>query len=142
MVFFVFVMKNRTNMGLHIILDLFLCDPKMLNSNSCSTVYKKISLMVKQASLTKIAGAKHKFINRGYSFAILLAESHISIHTWPERNRYAAVDIFVCNYTKNNTESAKDIAKKIILLFNPDSFSMKKIKRASALTDKETKNEN
>jgi S-adenosylmethionine decarboxylase len=49
---------------------------------------------------------------QGVTGVVLLAESHISIHTWPERN-YAAIDIFVCGLT-NNAQAACDVIAQMV----------------------------
>jgi S-adenosylmethionine decarboxylase len=49
---------------------------------------------------------------QGVTGVALLAESHISIHSWPERG-YAAIDIFVCGAT-NNAEAARDVIAKAL----------------------------
>ncbi|MFV0359161.1 adenosylmethionine decarboxylase [Tropicimonas sp.] len=49
-----------------------------------------------QAAGARVLGAHfHRFAGGGVTGVLLLAESHISIHTWPE-NDYAAVDVFMC----------------------------------------------
>ncbi len=50
---------------------------------------------VRQAGLTPVANCIHKFDPLGVSGVVILAESHISIHTWPEQG-FAAVDILSC----------------------------------------------
>jgi S-adenosylmethionine/arginine decarboxylase-like enzyme len=49
---------------------------------------------------------------------IALAESHISIHTWPEKE-YVSLDIFVCNFYEDNSLKAKKIYKNLIDFFKP-----------------------
>ncbi len=85
---------NQTDIvGKHCILELYGCDPLKLNDE------KFIKIIVMAAS--EIAGAKllqmiiHSFEPKGVTGLALLAESHISIHTWPE-SKYAAVDVFTC----------------------------------------------
>tara|TARA_B100000700_G_scaffold326611_1_gene438652 strand:- start:3060 stop:3473 length:414 start_codon:yes stop_codon:yes gene_type:complete len=60
---------------------------------------------------------------QGVSGVAILAESHISIHTWPERN-FAAFDIFMCGNT--NPESSLNFLKK---KFKPKKIEIKKLKR-------------
>ncbi len=79
--------------GIHIILELFDCDKDILNDR------KKIEEIMLEA--TREAGAKivsytfHKFNPHGVSGVVVIAESHLSIHTWPEYG-YAAVDVYTC----------------------------------------------
>ncbi len=50
---------------------------------------------VREAGLTPVASCMHKFSPTGVSGVVILAESHISIHTWPEQG-FAAVDLLSC----------------------------------------------
>ena len=67
----------------------------------------------------------HAFARQGVTGLALLAESHISIHTWPERG-YAAVDIFICGEGRD-PHAAWDVIKKGL---RPETFEMKEITRA------------
>lgn len=53
----------------------------------------------------------HKFFPRGITGVILLAESHIAIHTWPERN-YISIDLFTCG-DRSNPYLALEYLKKV-----------------------------
>lgn len=66
----------------------------------------------------------HKFEPQGLTGFVLLAESHISIHTWPEWN-LVAVDIFTCG-SKAMPQKAFDYLKEV---FQPKSFNFKKLNR-------------
>lgn len=66
----------------------------------------------------------HKFsVGGGVTGVALLAESHISVHTWPERD-YAAFDVFMCGSAK--PEQAVEILREI---FKPTRVEVKKIYR-------------
>ena len=79
--------------GKHCILELYECDQFRLNDEAF--------LRTTITSATKFAGATllnlitHRFQPHGVTGLALLAESHMSIHTWPEHG-YAAVDVFTC----------------------------------------------
>jgi S-adenosylmethionine decarboxylase len=60
---------------------------------------------------------------------ILLAESHIALHYWPE-NEYLAVDIFTCG-SKTNPQKGLEYLKKV---FQPKKVETKKINRGRILT--------
>ena len=69
------------------------CDPSILSD------IDRIAVMMVQAA--KLAGATvmesafHRFEPQGVSGTVILAESHLSVHTWPEKG-YAAFDVFMC----------------------------------------------
>ncbi len=83
--------------GKHCILELYECDEYKLNDEAF--VRTTITTAAKVAGATLLNLVTHRFEPQGVTGLALLAESHISIHTWPE-NGYAAVDVFTCgNHT-------------------------------------------
>ena len=77
----------------HLLLELYRCDSEKLNDESflrCT-----LNRAAKLAKATVLNLISNKFEPQGVTAIALLAESHISIHTWPESN-YSAVDIFTC----------------------------------------------
>ena len=77
----------------HLLLELYRCDYEKLNDESfLRCTLNKAAKLAKATVLNLIS---NKFEPQGVTAIALLAESHISIHTWPESN-YSAVDIFTC----------------------------------------------
>jgi len=77
----------------HLLLELYGCDCEKLNDESfLRCILNRAS---KLANATVLNLISNKFEPQGVTAIALLAESHISIHTWPESN-YSAVDIFTC----------------------------------------------
>lgn len=77
----------------HLLLELYRCDFEKINDESflrCT-----LNRAAKLANATVLNLISNKFEPQGVTAIALLAESHISIHTWPESN-YSAVDIFTC----------------------------------------------
>lgn len=77
----------------HLLLELYRCDCKKINDESflrCA-----LNRAAKLANATVLNLISNKFEPQGVTAIALLAESHISIHTWPESN-YSAVDIYTC----------------------------------------------
>ena len=79
--------------GKHCILELYQCDKIKINDEAF--LRTTITTSAKVANATLINLITHPFLPQGVTGLALLAESHISIHTWPEIG-YAAVDIFTC----------------------------------------------
>ncbi|MBN2375441.1 MAG: adenosylmethionine decarboxylase [Sedimentisphaerales bacterium] len=84
--------------GIHCILELYDCPSERLND--LEFICSAIKQAVRESMSTLLNLASHKFDPQGVTAVALLAESHISIHTWPEHG-YAAVDIFTCGQTSN-----------------------------------------
>jgi len=80
-------------LGVHWIADLCDCNSELLNDSAF--ISKALAGAVEYANATLLEEVKYEFTPQGVTAVCLLAESHISIHTWPEKC-YAAVDIFTC----------------------------------------------
>jgi S-adenosylmethionine decarboxylase proenzyme len=86
---------------------------------------KKILLeAAKKANNTPLEVFIHKFSPQGITGVVLLAESHITIHTWPEFN-YTAIDIFTCGKKARPYWAIKYLKK----IFKPKKIKIKEIKR-------------
>ena len=81
---------------------------------------------VDSCGATLICVKTHKFSPQGVTGVAVLAESHISIHTWPELG-YAAMDIFTCGEHVN----PEDALSTIRAFLKPDNFEVIDIKRGS-----------
>ena len=79
--------------GKHCILELYGCDPAKLDDEAF--IRSLITMAVQRAGATLLDLITHHFEPQGVTGLALLAESHLSIHTWPESG-YAAVDVFTC----------------------------------------------
>ncbi|MFN9645950.1 MAG: adenosylmethionine decarboxylase [Cyanobacteriota bacterium] len=79
--------------GKHCILELYDCDGAKLDDEAF--LRTTITSAAKRAGATLLHLITHRFDPQGVTGLALLAESHISIHTWPESG-YAAVDVFTC----------------------------------------------
>jgi S-adenosylmethionine decarboxylase proenzyme len=80
-------------LGQHLLLDLFDCDAKAISS--LQIVKTSMLEAARRAGATVVNTVFHEFSPHGVSGVVVIAESHLAIHTWPE-HRYAAVDIFTC----------------------------------------------
>jgi len=82
-----------TPVGTHCILELYGCDPAHLDD--MHYIRDSLRCASREGMSTLLKLVSHRFEPYGVTALALLAESHISIHTWPEHG-YAAVDIFTC----------------------------------------------
>lgn len=80
-------------LGTHIIAELFNCNE--FHINNLKKVEEVLTAAAELSKATIIQPFFHKFSPYGISGVIVIAESHITIHTWPEYG-YAAVDVFTC----------------------------------------------
>ncbi|PIT92811.1 MAG: adenosylmethionine decarboxylase [Candidatus Harrisonbacteria bacterium CG10_big_fil_rev_8_21_14_0_10_42_17] len=100
--------KNQ-HLGTHVIAEFFGCNKTLENAERVS---EYIKAAVIQCGATILHEKFHKFSPQGLTGYLLLAESHASIHTWPEHN-YAAVDIFTCGTTINPHTAIEYLKEKL-----------------------------
>ncbi len=79
--------------GIHIICELSGCDAQILSD--VELIRKTMVDAAKEANATVLLDAFHRFQPQGVSGVVVIQESHLSIHTWPESG-YAAVDFYTC----------------------------------------------
>ena len=97
-------------LGKHIIVELSKCDSEILNNMS---EVKKILIEAAIQANTEIKEhAFHRFYPQGVSGVVVIAESHISIHTWPEYG-YAALDIYTCGDKTEPLKACRYIARNL-----------------------------
>lgn len=86
---------------------------RLFDADACLSEVKKI---LNNNSADCLGEQTHKFPNKSFTILIALAESHISIHTWPER-MVVQLDVFLCNYLHDNTEKCQNIYDDIVEYF-------------------------
>jgi len=114
--------KKQKYLGRHILAEFFECDPNILNN-----VQKVESLMIDAAlecGATIVQKCFHMFSPHGVSGVVIIAESHLAIHTWPELG-YAAVDLFTCGDKCDPKISYEFLKKK----FNSKKATFSELKR-------------
>ena len=85
--------EKSSHQSKHLLFELYRCDREKLNDESLLRCI--LNRAAKLANATVLNLMSNKFEPQGVTAIALLAESHISIHSWPESN-YSAVDIFTC----------------------------------------------
>jgi S-adenosylmethionine decarboxylase len=90
-------------LGTHLLIDLKDCNPEVLDN--LEEVQDAMVSAAKEAKATIVDVSFHEFNPIGISGMVIIAESHLSIHTWPEYG-YAAVDIFTCGEQIKPMEAA------------------------------------
>lgn len=109
--------------GLHLTADLYQC------TGDTSIFIDEVALAELCRHQTELSGLTivgEKWVTfpeyqgepGGVTGAILLAESHLAIHTWPERGG-VTLDVYVCNFSDDNSGKAKQLLEGIVAAFNP-----------------------
>jgi S-adenosylmethionine decarboxylase proenzyme len=109
-------------LGRHLIFEFSGCDGVLLND---SKRIEEVLVKAAEKSGMKVVGkASHKFGSQGVTSVIILAESHIVVHTWPEYG-YVAIDIFVCGSAAQPMRAYEEVLRA----FSPKSVSALEVKR-------------
>ncbi|HHY06547.1 MAG TPA: S-adenosylmethionine decarboxylase proenzyme [Clostridia bacterium] len=109
-------------LGRHVLAEIFGCSFEVLND------VKKVEENMVNAALE--AGAEvreyvfHKFSPQGVSGVVVISESHLAIHTWPELG-YAAVDVFTCGEKVNPWDACNFLVEK----FKAEYMTANEVKR-------------
>ncbi len=109
-------------LGKHSVIELHGCDPLLLGQ--VSKVRETLVTAAQHCEATIVEVVFHEFNPHGVSGIVVIAESHLAIHTWPE-HRYAAIDLFTCGDTLCPEPAAEYIAKE----FRAASWHVYKIPR-------------
>jgi S-adenosylmethionine decarboxylase len=109
-------------LGKQILVEFYDCDQSKIND--VSYIENSVIQATKASNATIISHNFHKFSPYGVSGVVVIAESHVAIHTWPEYN-YAAVDIFTCG----DTIEPWTIQEKLKEYFDSKNVSSMEMKR-------------
>jgi S-adenosylmethionine decarboxylase len=115
--------------GLHVMGDLYnvQCDDQfMVDANLLRTHCLRL---VEEAGLSSVGDFFHQFDGAGgVTGMVVLAESHMSIHTWPEK-KYVTVDVYVCSYTQDNRPRARELYQSLLDTFQPERENAHSVER-------------
>ena len=118
--------------GLHLIGDLTgcRCDPQLLLDGA--RFEGKCAEFVCASGLTIMDLRFQQFAGSGYTATGVLADSHLALHTWPERQGLA-LDVYVCNYSADNTARARTLFDSIVAFFDPAKIVRHEVERGAHL---------
>ncbi len=109
-------------LGKHLLLELKDCNKEVLNN--IGFLRDVLLAAASEAGATVLGESFHQFNPHGVSGVVIIAESHLFIHTWPEYG-YAAVDIFTCGDSVQPEKAAQILVGKL----GAKSHSMIEIQR-------------
>src|SRR5690606_9453269 len=115
---------EEKGLGRHIMCEAYGCDPEVLNDR------KRVEAIMVEAALQ--AGAEvrevvfHQFSPQGVSGVVVISESHLAIHTWPELH-YASIDVYTCGDRVDPWQACNHMLKA----FNCQNASTVEMKRGA-----------
>ncbi|MBO9367801.1 MAG: adenosylmethionine decarboxylase [Chloroflexi bacterium] len=117
---------ERLKLGEHYICDFSHCDRELLLDSERS--HALFSQAVRASGLTVVDEGLYKFSPHGFTSFLLLAESHASLHAWPEYG-YCAVDIFTCNLNLD----VMPLIESLRRLFGAQNVEIRKVERVASV---------
>lgn len=97
----------------------------LFDGDACQKAVRDI---LRSNDATCLGEQLHEFPNKSFTLLVALSESHISIHTWPERMA-VQLDVFLYNYIHNNTEKCQNIYDDLVEYFGAADANTTTIER-------------
>ncbi len=109
--------------GTHLTADLRGCQCDAAWLTDAATLGPRCVALVKASGLQPVAELFHTFSSGGQgpggiTATVLLAESHLCVHTWPEQSA-VTLDVYVCNFSGDNSAKAAKLTEALLSLFMP-----------------------
>ena len=120
--------------GIHLTADLQGCDPTLLLMSDPAALRTRCLQAVAHAGLHAVGELFHRFPPPGgITGVVLLAESHLAVHTWPELGA-VTLDVYVCNFGHDNSAKAQALVELLSAAFEPQRCTMGRHVRAEVTT--------
>jgi spermidine synthase len=121
--------------GLHLTADCFECEGSTALFLNAQLLRDHVTAITQASGLTIVGEKFFPFSNpdgspAGVTGTLLLAESHVAIHTWPER-RAVTLDVYVCNFQNDNSSKARRIVDDLIQAFAPARVIRQELQRGT-----------
>jgi len=121
--------------GLHILAEFHDCEGDRRLLRDADMLAALCRRACATAGLLVVAEAFHQFAAAGATGALVLAESHLAIHTWPELNS-VTLDLYVCNYSQDNRAAAETAYVTLRAGFIPGRTVRRDLRRGAVETGK------
>jgi S-adenosylmethionine decarboxylase len=120
------VRSIQPKLSRHCLATIVVKDPAVLTDSK--SFKKALHGILSKEDVQCLGVLSHDFYNDSFTVVFALAESHISVHTWPERF-VVQLDVFLCNYMNDNTEKCQRIFDAIIAYFDPAELEQTFVER-------------
>lgn len=112
--------------GLELILDLYNC--KSVTLDNLDALERVALDSIKIAGFEVVDRIAHQFSNQGITLVLILAQSHATLHTWPEA-RFVTADVYACGASGTIAPSLEIVRKELVQRFEPGAFTARVIER-------------
>ena len=114
--------------GLHLMAELLGCSCHEALLSDAARLAALCRQAVAASGLEAVGEVFHDFEPGGATGVILLAESHLAVHTWPEL-RGVTLDAYVCNYSADNRGRAERLIATLLTAFAPATHELRQVER-------------
>jgi S-adenosylmethionine decarboxylase proenzyme len=114
--------------GIHLLGEWYGCPAHTPEFTKAEALRAACLKATTDAGLTIVGDRFHQFAPQGVTGTVLLAESHLAIHTWPEHG-FVTVDVYVCNYQSDNTAKAEALFAALEKVLKPARTRFHTIRR-------------
>jgi S-adenosylmethionine decarboxylase len=120
---------SRKAPGLHLLGDLHGCQGDARLLRDAAQLEQFCRRAVADTGLTAVGALFHSFgDDAGVTGVVVLAESHLSVHTWPE-DGYVTLDVYVCSHSTDNRAQAQQLFDTLTHAFAPSEARRQQIDR-------------
>lgn len=112
------IMPVAAAQGTHLLCEWYGCDFSRNELNNANDLRMLCLDATAESGLNIVGDVFHQFQPQGVTGTVLLSESHLAIHTWPEE-KFVTVDVYVCNYLHDNTQKALKLYAALKAHFKP-----------------------
>jgi S-adenosylmethionine decarboxylase len=124
--------------GLHLTADLSGCRCPITRLTDATELLAFCIRSVQEAGLQAVSQLSHRFPDTeagpgGVTATVLLAESHLCVHTWPEQAA-VTLDVYVCNMGGDHSQRARSLLDTLLRYFAPDSAQQHTLHRGTVPT--------
>jgi S-adenosylmethionine decarboxylase proenzyme len=116
--------------GLHILAEFHACQGDRRLLLDAAMLAAACRRACANAGLLVVAEAFHQFPGAGATGALVLAESHLAVHTWPELDA-VTLDLYVCNYSQDNRAAAETAYEALRKDLRPTSIVRRDVARGA-----------
>lgn len=125
--------------GLHLTADLHGCDPERAEMIDTAALRRLCMAGVRASELAPVGELFHRFEAAaaagaaqppGITGVVLLAESHLAVHTWPELGA-VTLDVYVCNFGADNSARARALIEALVAAFAPANVERHELARGA-----------
>ena len=119
--------------GTHLTADLHGCAAGVAAMTDAGALRDLCLAAARRAALQPVGELFHRFPVGGVTGMVLLAESHVAVHTWPELDA-ATLDVYVCNVGGDNGAKAECLLDTLVAAFAPRTVERQVLRRGAVRT--------